>query len=106
MDDLAGCDQRRAVSVSACAVPAGAIRIAGDGAADAAAPAHWRTAGGGLWGAGGGDRGPARGPLRAGRRSPAGRTLLAADGGESRVALCLSRSARRLAERVDVAGDP
>ena len=55
--------QRRAVSVSACAVPAGALRVAGDGAAGAAAPAHWRAAGGGLWGAGGGDCGPVGRPL-------------------------------------------
>ena len=60
------------LSVSACAVPAGAVRAAGDGAAHATAPAHWRPAGGGLWRPGGGDRGPAGRPLRARGRDRSG----------------------------------
>ena len=39
---------------------------------DAAPPAHWRAAGGGVWRPGGGDRRPARRPLRARRARSSG----------------------------------
>ena len=48
----------------------GAVRGAGDGTAQAIAPAHWPAARGGLWRAGKGDWGPARRPLRARGRIP------------------------------------
>ena len=50
---VAGRHQRGTLPVSACPVPAGAVRAAGTGAAGAAPPAHWRAARGGLWRPGG-----------------------------------------------------
>src|SRR5262249_33179946 len=89
-------EQRRELPISACPVPAGALRTARTHVAGAGAPAPRGAAGGWVWRPGGGGRPPAPPPPRApgggGARGPPS----VSGGGESPAPACLSGSDRAL----------